>query len=158
MPGSMRTDGTEELAAMLGQLGEEAEHIAKHALYEGAAVVANAYKSAASRIVTSARRYHNEPGGRLPTPEEKAAVMNIGIANFKGDGGSEVDTLIGMPEGYAMINGRRKAVKLIARSINSGTSFMKKQPVFRRAASSSRGAAQQAMIAAADEMINKIIK
>lgn len=158
MAGSMRTEGTEELAAMLDKLGQEAEHIAKHALYEGAAVVANSYRNAASKIVTGARRYHKEPGGRLPTPEEKSAVLNVGVANFKGSGGSEVNTIIGMPEGYVKIRGRLKAIKLIARSINSGTSFMKKQPVFRRAASSSRSAAQQAMIAAADEMINRIIK
>lgn len=157
MPGSMTTNGTEELAEMLGRLGREAPQIASKALFEGARVVADEYKAAASSIVTSARRFHNEPGGRLPTKEEKAALMNTGIATFNKTG-SEVDTLVGVAEGYTSVNGNRKAFKLLARSINSGTNFMQKQPVFRRASSQSRGKAQDAMVAKADELINQIVK
>ena len=156
MPGSMTTNGTEELAEMLGRLGEEAPKIAAQSLYEGARVVADAYSEGARSIIT-ARRRHNEPGGRFPTPEEKEAVMNTGIARFNKDG-AEVDTLVGVAEGYAYPNGRKKAIKLLARSINSGTHFMHRQPVFRRAASQSRGKAQDAMVAKADELINQIVK
>ena len=59
--------------------------------------------------------------------------------------------------GYADINGKPKAVRLIARSINSGTSFMKKQPVFRKAVSSSKGRATNAIVSKAEEMFNEII-
>lgn len=157
MAGSMKTTGTEELSRMLGELGEKAPAVAAQALYEGAAVVANAYKAAASRILTAPRR-HREPNGRLPTPEEKAAVQGaVGIARFRKDG-TEVDTIVGEPEGYANIRGHRKPIKEIARSINSGTSFMVKQPVFRKASSSSRAAAQAAMVAKAEEMINELTR
>ena len=156
MAGSMRTEGTAELAAMLAKLGESANDIAKGALYEGAKVVADAYTAAVGRIAVSARRWHKEPGGRLPTKEERDAIK-IGVADFRGDGGAEVDTIVGVPEGYTTVNGRKKATKLIARSINSGTSFMQKQPVFRKASSSSRNAAQEAMVRKADEMIEELV-
>ena len=157
MPGSMTTNGTKELAEMLGRLGREAPQIASQALFEGAGVVADAYKEAASHIVTASRRLHNEPGGRLPTPEEKAALMNTGVATFNKNG-SEVDTLVGVAEGYTSVKGRRKAFKLLARSINSGTNFMQRQPVFRKASSQSRSRAQDAMVAKAEELINQIAK
>ena len=151
----MKTEGTEELSAMLAKLGESATDIAKGALYDGAKVVADAYTAAVGRIQTAPRR-SKEAGKRLPTPEEKEA-LGVGVARFRGDGGAEVDTIVGVPEGYATINGRKKAIKLIARSINSGTSFMQKQPVFRKASSSSRTAAQEAMVRKADEMIEELV-
>lgn len=156
MPGSMTTNGTEETSRQLSKLGEECGRIAARGLYEGAAVVADAYKAAVEQIQTAPRR-HKEGDVRLPTPEEKAALKNAtGIARFRGSGG-EIDTIIGEPEGYGMVNGRRKALKLLARSINSGTNFMSRQPVFRKASSQSRAKAQQAMAAEVDRQINEIM-
>ena len=66
--------------------------------------------------------------------------------------------MIGASEGYVQIGNRVVAIKLLARSINSGTWFMKKQPVFRKAQSSSKSAAQEAMIRTADALIEQIIK
>ena len=156
MAGSMKTNGTEELSRILGMCAAKAEDIASAALYEGAGVVADAYKKAAKNIKTGDRRKHNEPGGRKPTKEEKDAVVEgIGVSRFIKNG-SEVDTMIGVAEGYAYPKGKKKAIKLLARSINHGTSFMQKQPVFRQAATQSRKAAQEAMVRKADEMIEKI--
>jgi len=158
MAGGMSTNGTEELMTMLNKLGDQAQGIAAQALYEGAGVVADAYAAAAGSIVTTSRRRHNEPGGRLPTKEEKAMLVNsIGVARFNKDMDS-VDTLVGAAEGYGILRGKRKAFKLLARSINSGTKFMKRQPVFRRASTQSRAAAQAKMIAKADELIGQIAK
>lgn len=155
MAGGMQTNGTKELEAMLSKLGESATKVGKGALYEGARVVADAYTAAVGKIHVAARRWHEEPGGRLPTKEERES-LHIGIARFRTDV-SEVSTLVGVDDGYTVVNGREKATKLIARSINSGTSFMKKQPVFRNAASSSRSAAQEAMVRKADEMIEELV-
>ena len=78
--------------------------------------------------------------------------------HFRKNGG-EVDTLVGVTgnAGYAMVGGKKKAVRLIARAINSGTSFMVKQPVFRRAASASTGAAKAAIVSKAEKMCEDII-
>ena len=158
MPGSMTTNGTEELAEMLGRLGREAPQIASQALFEGARIVADEYSAAVESIITAPRgRGEDREHARFPTPEEKAALKNSGIARFNKNG-SEVNTIVGEAEGYTTVRGNRKAIKLLARSINSGTHFMHRQPVFRRAASQSRGKAQDAMVAKADELINQIVK
>lgn len=157
MAGSMKTTGTEELAEALGKLGQEAPNIASKSLYDGAAVVADAYSRAVAGIRTEP--FYHAGGGnkRLASPAEKAALKRVtGIAKFSKNG-SEVDTIVGACEGYVTVAGERKAVKLIARSINAGTSFMERQSVFRKAQSSSKNPAQQKMIATANELMEKII-
>lgn len=156
MPGGIKVNGLPEIEEMLNRLGESAYKVGKAALYEGAKVVADSYTAAVNSIAVSARRWHNEPGGRLPTRAERDA-LKIGIARFRDDGLDAVSTIVGVPDGYTTINGRKKATKLIARSINSGTSFMQKQPVFRKAASASRGPAREAIIRKADEMIEQLV-
>ena len=90
--------------------------------------------------------------------KEKAALIgSIGSKQFSKNG-SEVFTVIGPAEGYRDVNGKPKAIKLIANAINSGTSFMKKQPIFRRAASASRKPAQEKMEKTAEKLIEKITK
>ena len=157
MPGGMNTDGIEELSRILDRLGVDAPEFASKALYVGAGVVADAYRNAVNEIKTGGRRHHSEPGGRLPTPAEKQALDGAtGIARFEGSG-SEISTVVGIGDGYTTVNGRKKATKMIARSINHGTSFMKKQPVFRKAGVTSKAPAQRAMIETVNELMDKII-
>lgn len=156
---TISTEGIGELGAMLAKLGAKADEVASYALYDGAGVVADAYRSAVNSIATEPFKYAPPGKTRLPSPEEKAALMGkSGIANFN-HSGDDVNTIVGISgaAGYANVNGKAKAVRLIARAINSGTSFMKKQPVFRKAANSSKGAAQGAIISKAEEMFNEII-
>ena len=156
---TMKTDGVGELGEMLAKLEGKANEVAAYALYEGAAVVADAFGSAVKSIRTEPFRYARPGQTRLPSPEEKAALLGkSGIAPFRDDG-AEVNTMIGISgaAGYADVAGKPKAVRLIARSINSGTSFMKKQPVFRKAVSASKGRATDAVVSKAEEMFNEII-
>ena len=163
MPMTISTEGLEEVGSMLAQLGSKAQDVASGSLYKGAGVVADAMRQAVNSIQAAPQGRKNRPPAktpaRLPTPGEKAAVVDkTGIAKFRKEGG-EVNTLIGVTgsAGYAMVDGKRKPVRLIARAINSGTSFMKKQPVFRKAVSMSKGSAQAAIVARAEEMFNEII-
>jgi hypothetical protein len=156
---TISTEGIEELGAMLARLGDKAQDVATGALFEGAGVVADAFSSAVNGIRTEPFKYAAPGKTRLPSPEEKAALVGkSGIAKFD-KGGDEVNTIIGISggAGYAQVAGKPKAVRLIARSINSGTSFMKKQPVFRKAASGSSGPAKAATVAKAEEMFKEII-
>lgn len=152
---TVRTSGIEELENMLQKLGDQAQDVAAQALYDGVDVIADAYTRAAGSIRAEKRR-HNEPGGRYPTREEKEAVQKIGVARFQKDADS-VDTSVGPAKGYTTINGKKKAIQLIARSINSGTSFMKSQPVFRKAVSRNRKAAKEKIVSSAENLINDII-
>ena len=159
---TIRTDGLTELSQMLTRLGDKAQDVASGALFDGAGVVADAMKAAIDSIVTEPFNYVADPdsvGKRYASPDEKAALVGkSGIAKFD-KSGDDVNTIVGISgsAGYANVAGRAKAVRLIARAINSGTSFMKKQPVFRKAASGSAGAAKGAIVSKAEEMFNEII-
>jgi len=156
---TISTEGLEELNKMLAKLGDKAQDVASASLFKGAGVVADAMKGAANHIATEPFKGKRMYGTRLPSPEEKAAVEGkTGIAKFRKSGGA-VDTLIGVAKdaGYVQLGNRKAPVAAIARSINSGTSFMRKQPVFRRAASQAAPAAQAAVVAKAEEMFNEII-
>ena len=158
---TVSTSGIESLEKMLQNLGDRAPDIAAQALYAGADVIADAYRRGAKSIKAK-KRQHFEPDGqnpskaRYPTEEEKAALEKIGIARFKKDLDG-VDTIVGPADGYMTIGGEKKAIRLIARSINSGTSFMKKQPVFRAAVNSSKGTAVEKIVSKAEGLINEII-
>lgn len=163
MAWDMHTEGLTEVSEMLGRLGDRAQDVAVGALFDGAGIVANAFSKAANSIVTEPFHYLAKPEltgtKRYPSPEEKAAVVGrTGIATFRKNG-SEVDTIVGITgdAGYVTIGGKKKAVRMIARSIESGTSFMSKQPVFRKAVNSVKGDAKTAIVGKAEEMFEKII-
>ena len=157
---TMKVTGLEELSKLLESLEDKAPDVAAKALYKGAGIVADAYSAAANSI--KAEKFHYAFGGRkrLPSFEEKAAIVGkSGIAKFQKNG-SEVNTSIGVSGklGYADINGHKVAVRKLIYAINSGTSFMSKQPVFRKAATQAAPAASAAIVATAEEEINNLIK
>lgn len=154
-----RNDDLDKISEMLAKIGEKTEAVAKKALYEGAGVVADEIQKNANAIPTAPFHYVKD-GTRLPSPEEKEIVVNagVGIAKFEG-GGSEVNTSVGYKaSGYAILKNRLKPVPLIAASINSGTSFMKKQPFFRKAANSGGKKATTAMKAVVETEFEAITK
>lgn len=141
---SIQVEGIEELQKKMQKLADKGEEVAALSLYEGAGYVADRVSGAVRGIATAKFRYAKGGRTRLPSPEEKAILMQAktGIAKFRKDGLS-VQTSVGMQNsGYGSLNGKTKPVPLIANSINSGTSFMKKQPFFRKAVSASGGAAK----------------
>ena len=155
---TMKVDGIEELRRKLTDLGDRAEEVAAKALYAGAGVMANAYRNAAASVRAQPFRYAVFKK-RDPSFEEKAAIQGqTGIAKFD-KSGSEVQTSVGLKgSGYVTIAGKQKAVRKIANAINSGTSFMNKQPVFRKASTQTAKAASAAIVAKADQLIAEITK
>lgn len=146
---TMKVDGFEEFSEKLTQLGDSAPGVASQALYDGAGVMADAVTKSAESIRTEKFHYSVFPGAttRMPSPEEKEIVMNAaaGIAKFR-KSGTEVDTVVGFRNaGYAQLKGKTVPIPQIVNAINSGTSFMKKQPFFRKAASKTTPKAVQAM-------------
>lgn len=156
---TMKSEGLDELGSRIAQLGIRAQEIASAALYDGAGVMAGALKKGVNSIETESFKYAPSGKTRKPSPQEKAALQRkVGIAKFHKNG-SEVDTLVGMGRsGYCQISGKKKPVIVVARSINSGTSFMEKQPVIRKAITQNKAAAEAAIVAKADAMINEITK
>ena len=145
---SIEAKGFDELRRSMEKLPEKAADVAALALYEGAGVMADAVSQAVQGIVAKRVKYPAPEGKqRMPSPEEKAILQNAkhGVARFKKnlDG---VSTSVGFQNsGYAELNGRTVPVPVIANAINSGTSFMKKQPFLRRAFSQNKRAAEAAI-------------
>ena len=156
---TMKVDGMEELSGMLQNLGDKAQGIASKGLYEGAGVMAKKIASAAKTIRTKPFRYAVFIT-RDPSPEEKAVVEAagaVGIARFDKNG-SEVNTAIGYGNaGYAEMAGKLVPIAKIANAINSGTSFMQKQPFIRKAMNSGKAAATDAILAKVEEEVNTIM-
>ena len=160
MPYTMKVDGMEQISQTLSELQEGAEKIAALALYDGAGIMSEEIKKSAERITTAPFVYASGNNTRLPSPEEKAIVTaaSAGIAKFDKNG-SEVNTSVGYKaSGYAFLAGRRKPIPVIVNAINSGTSFMRKQPFIRRAASSGAAKSIEAMKAKIDEAVAAITK
>lgn len=154
MPFECRVEGMEELISNFGKLPEIAARVAAEALYEGAGVMADGVSQAVKGIATKRFKYPAPPGKqRMPSPEEKAILENSkhGIAKFRNNG-TEINTSVGFQNsGYAKLNGKTVPVPKIANAINSGTSFMKKQPFMRKAFSQNKAKA----IAKIEEEIKK---
>lgn len=161
MAGRMKVEGSDKLADMLNQLTNSAEFVAAMALYDGAGVVADAVTEETKNINTEELHYAAVEGSttRLPSPEEKELLMfgAAGIAKFEKNG-SIVQTSVGFNNsGYGMLKGKRKPIPQIANAINSGTSFMRKQPFFRRAVNRSRDAAIAKMEATGEAKLKEIL-
>ena len=153
MPFSIQVSGLDELMNEMNQLGEKAQQIAAEGLYDGAGIVADKVSGAIKGIRTESFKYATGGRKRKPSPEEKAILEQAkhGIAKFRKTGVS-VETSVGLQNaGYAQLNGKTKPIPQIANAINSGTSFMERQPFLRKAFSTSTGAAT----AAIEETIKK---
>lgn len=147
MPFSIQIDGIESLIGNMDRLPQKAADVAALALYEGAGVVADAVSKAIDGIATEKFRYAKGGRKRKPSPEEKALISGAkhGVAKFN-KSIVEVNTSVGLQNaGYGSLNGKTKPIPQIANAINSGTSFMQKQPFMRKAFSQSKGPAEQAI-------------
>ena len=155
---TVKVNGLETISMMLQDLGDKAEGIASRGLFEGAGIMADEIRKEAAGIRTGPGA--SRESARYATQEEKQIVMNAaaGIAKFKKNG-TEVDTSIGFRNaGYAEINGKSVPIPKIVNAINSGTSFMHKQPFVRKAANRAKERASEAIRASIEADLNKITK
>ena len=154
----LKVDGMAEISELLEKMEQAAPAIAAQALYEGAGIMSSEVKSAAEGIKTGPGVTRDD--ARYATPEEKAAVLSVGagIAKFNKNG-TEVDTSVGYRNsGYVNIKGKQKPIPLIVNSINSGTSFMHKQPFVRKAARSGGAKAMSKMQSYIEDAFEKMTK
>ena len=155
----LKVDGMAEISDLLGKLEEAAPAVAAQAVYEGAGIVADAVRKGAESIKTEPL-HHLKHGRRYPTPEEKQIIIDAGIGIAKFDkNGTEVDTSVGYRNaGYAELNGKVKPIPVIVNAVNSGTSFMVKQPFIRQAARTAGNKATQKMKEKIDSAFEQYLK
>ena len=157
----MKTDGMAEISKALSQMDEQAPRVAAQGLYKGAGIMAEEIGRGAQSIRTAPFQYVQEGKTRLPSPEEKEIVVDagrVGIAKFESNG-TEINTSVGYRNaGYAELNGKVKPVPVIVNAINSGTSFMQKQPFVRKSVNSGSKKAMAAMKEVIEAELNAMNK
>lgn len=146
-----------EYQKKLEELFKDTESLIKDAVYDGGKVVADEIKAGLKAIPIDNRTGTPENPLDGVTRQQKADLINgFGLAPMENKGGY-INTKAGM-DGYGSIptkkyqNGLPNA--LLMRSVESGTSFRKKHPVFRKAVRNSRKKCEQKM----EEVIDKKIK
>ncbi len=157
---NLSSSGLDKISDMLNKLGEDAQKVAAQGLFEGAGKMADEIGKKVSAIRTAPFKYASRGATREPSPEEKQILTEHGAGISKFDkNGSEVGTSSGFSgTGYADAGFGRRAVAQIANAINSGTSFMVKQPFIRQAARSGKKAAEDAIVNKIDALCEEIIK
>lgn len=156
----MQIDGMAEISELLGKMEQQAPAVAAQALYVGAGIMSDAIRQEANGIKTAAFRYAKNGESRMPSPEEKEIVTaaGAGIAKFDKNA-TEVNTSVGYRNaGYADLKGKKKPIPVIVNSINSGTSFMNKQPFVRKAARNGGTKAMEAMKEFIEDAFDKMQK
>lgn len=155
----MKATGMEDVSRMLETLETGAESAAKRGLYKGAGIMADAITERTKKIRTAPFKWAGKGETRMPSPEEKAVVerARVGIAKFDA-AGAEVNTAVGYSDvGYTKMVGKRSVpIAKIANAINSGTSFMQKQPFFRNAVNAAKEKASAAIAAEIEAAVNEI--
>lgn len=130
-------------------------------VYAGAAVVADSVRRAIQALPVGDGRARD--GGLVDTvtlPQKAGLLDGFGISRMKDD-----DGFVNVKLGFAGYNATRtkryprgQPNALIARSVNSGTTFRKKTRFVDKAVSASKKSAEAAMDAACNREIEKIMK
>ncbi|MEG0177662.1 HK97-gp10 family putative phage morphogenesis protein [Anaerorhabdus sp.] len=155
--------GIDDFEMKLSKLGNESERIARKAVYEAAGVIADELKKETNNLDDRDYFFYgNEKKESFAiTDAQKQDLLNgLGIAKFDDEYGV-INTKISFG-GYGSIKTKKypKGVPnlMLAASINSGTSFRRKNPFIRRAISRCRVRAQNRMVEVYENEVNKIVK
>lgn len=161
---TMKVEGFEEYLAQMQKLYGSSEELAKRALYKGAGVVADKISAGLSSLPTrDPNKYYRDTKAPGLSPEEKAQVCNnFGLTDMKEEG-TAFYTQAGFKGYYTQPKGKdgkrkRVATKTLARYAESGTSWMQKSPVIRRATNAAKAQAEAAMQKQYDEDLKKIMR
>ena len=151
--------GMDEYLAKLGNLEFAAPGLVGQAIYEGAKVVADQVRAEIEALPTAESKRVAVP--RDPTQVEKDGLLDgLGVAKKKNDSGY-INVKIGM-DGYNTDKTKKyprgKPNAMIARSIESGSTVMKRNAFISRAVNKTKKEAEAAMQKVIEEGIEKIVK
>lgn len=151
--------GLDEYIATLGNLEFKAPQAIGKAIYKGADIVADQVRKNIEALPVSESKSGSQ-GRRNPTQVEKDGLLaGLGIAKKQNDGGY-INVKIGMDGYNADVTEKYPKGKpnaMIARSVESGTTFMRRNPFISKAVRTSKVAAEAAMAAELDNQISQIM-
>lgn len=151
--------GIDDYFKRLDELGNMSIGLCKRALYDGAAVIADAVRDEVNALPTSDRDAKKGESQPILSYEKDGLIAGLGVAKMKDDNGV-IYTRIDF-DGYNRLKSKTYPSghpnSMVARAINSGTSKRRKNPFMNRAISKGRAKAQSAMAARMDADIEKIM-
>ena len=154
--------GLNDYELMISRLSKGVDDIAGKAIYAGAGIVADAIKENI-KALPIVRGYGTEkdplPGG-VTAPQKAGLIDGMGISPMQDDGGY-LNVKIGF-DGYNATKTEKypqgQPNQLVARGVESGTSWKQKKPFIRPAINASKSRAEAEMARILDEEIEKITK
>ena len=153
--------GLEQYELRISQLGKETERIAGEAIYEGAGVVADAIKAniQALPVVNGYGTASNPLPGGVTAVQKAGLIDGFGISSMQNEGGY-LNVKLGF-DGYNRTKTEQypqgQPNQLVARGVESGTSWKQAHPFVKNAVSKSRKNAEKVMAEKLDEEIEKIM-
>lgn len=127
----IKVEGMEEFLELLIATEKQTERIIGRSVHPGAKVVADACKNYMQTfIITESGRHYGKD--HYPTPQQlKGLIDSMGIARMRRKQGGTFDVKLGF-DGYNEVKTKKypkgQPNAMIARSINSGSTYMKRQP------------------------------
>lgn len=154
----LQIQGVDEYAEKVKKLSKNPDRIIKKAVYDGAAIVADAVKAGLRGLPVDNRFGSPEHPVNGVTRRQKADLIeSMGLTPMRNEMGY-INTKLGF-DGYGSMPTKNypKGVPnaLLMRSVESGTTFRKKNPVVRRALNASKPLAIQKMANVIDEELRK---
>ena len=157
---TFKFEGVDQLVQQYEKLENETTNIIGKAIYNGAGVVMDSVKQAVDGIQTD--DHYGTPEHRTTGPSsiQKAGLQHaLGIAKMRNDAGF-YNVKIGF-DGYNRVKTKTwpqgQPNMMVARAVESGTSWMMKQPFMRKAEQSSKGRCEKVMGETVDKAITQII-
>lgn len=160
----MTVKGLDQFEDKLAKLQNYGIHkAAERAVYVGADVIADRVRSNLKALPSisdaeAIKRYHEHAPGHLTAGQKKGLLDSLGVAPMNNDANS-IDTHIGF-DGYNEIVTKRypsgQPNVMVARSVESGTSFMQSTPFIRPAVTAGKATAQSKMAQEFEQIINEI--
>ena len=133
--------GIDKYIQNMTNLALESEEITKRGVYDGMKVVADAIVAGIGGI---------KPGHGITEADIEGLRTGFGIARIENRGGT-----INTKSGFAGKNSKGKRNSVVAREIESGTSYRTKQSFVGTAGRQAKAAAEQAIAKTIDDEINK---
>lgn len=154
--------GLSDYELMISKLSKDVDDIAGKAIYAGAGIVADAIKENI-KALPIVRGYGTEkdplPGG-VTAPQKAGLIDGMGISPMQDDGGY-LNVKIGF-DGYNATKTDKypqgQPNQLVARGVESGTSWKQKKPFIRPAINASKSRAEAEMARILDQEIEKVTK
>lgn len=153
--------GLDTYMEQLERLGQNSENAAKMALYEGARIAADEMRESIQRLPTQEEwGSKTEPAKGIKKVQKQGLLDGFGISPMQNEDGC-INVKIGF-HGYNAFktkqypNGQPNA--MIARSVESGTSFQRKTPFVARAVRKTKQRAEAKMKEIFENEIEKIMK